>query len=93
MDTKLREQMERGQRAEIALAELKGAIEALEEDCYRTFSKSGLHDDDGRRACRYYLQVLHDVNQRFELAIKKGEGAQKKLVQLKPSLLKRVANV
>ena len=92
-EQKLKEQVERGQRAEIAKQELESAMKALEEDCYKVFRASDIHDDAGRKACRMYLRVMDDINKRFTKAIRTGEAANTKLIQFKkPSLLRKVVN-
>ena len=80
--TKLSEQVDRGTRAEAVLNELEAAFDALEEDCFDSFKKSDLHDDDGRRACRLYIRVMEDVRARFTKAVRTGESARKELIQL-----------
>lgn len=92
-EIKYKEQMEEGNRASIALSELKGAVEALEEQCFATFKNAEFHDDDGRRACTYYLRVLRDVEARLNRSVLTGVNAHKKLMKLKPSFLRKVANV
>lgn len=91
-ESTLRDQIDRGERASVALKELQGAMEDLEKKCFETFRNSDMHDDIGRRSCRYYLRVLDDVRQRFELHIRQGKDANKQLIRLKdPSWLDRKA--
>ncbi len=90
-EAKLRDQQDRGQRAQAALKELEDAFQALEADCFDAFRRSDIHDDDGRRTCRLYLRVMDDVRQRFQTAIVQGDAARKELVRLKdPSKLSRM---
>lgn len=88
---KLRAQVDRGEAARVALAELEKAFAALERDCFNAFKASDIHDDSGRKTCRLYLKVLDDVRMRFTVAVRTGEAAHKELVRIKnPSKLKRV---
>lgn len=80
--TKLTRQIDRGQVAQTILSELEGAFDALEEECFETFRKSEIHDDDGRLACRLYLRVMDDVKGRFTRAVRDGEVARKELIRL-----------
>lgn len=90
-DDKLRAQIDRGTTASIVLAELTKAFTALEEDCFKAFKASDIHDDAGRKTCRLYLKVLDDVRTRFTVAVRTGEAAHKELVRLKdPNLMKKV---
>lgn len=82
-EAKLRDQIDRGGRAALALKELDGTFKALEEKCWNTFQASDLHDDKGRLMCRLYLQVMRDVKERLEFAIRQGDDAQKELMRMK----------
>ncbi len=92
-DIKLREQMDRGLRAETALQELEKAFEALREDCFNTFANSDIHDDAGRRTCRIYLKVLDDVKTRFVTAVRSGDAAHKELIKIADISKRKVVNV
>ena len=92
-ESELREQQARGERAAIALKELEAAFRALEQDCFETFRESDIHDDMGRKTCRFYLRVMDDVKQRFEIAVSQGEAARTTLIKLRgPSLVQRIRN-
>lgn len=93
-ESKLRDQVDRGERARLLRDELKTARQALEKDCFEAFRRSDVHDDNGRTMCRLYLKVLDDVFERFERFIVTGEAAHKEIVSLKdPSRLRRLLNV
>lgn len=92
-DTKLREQVDRGERAALVLKELDEAFEALEKQCFEVFRHSDMHDDAGRKAARYYLRVMDDIRERFRTAVVSGKNAHGELVRMKPeSMLKKVIN-
>lgn len=80
---KLHDQMAVGDRAQLVLNELKGVFDALENECFRAFSTSSVHDDAGRRMCRLYLQVMEDVHERLRSAVVTGENAQRELMRAK----------
>jgi len=89
-ESKLRSQTDRGETARVVLAELEKAFKALEEDCFKTFAVSDIHDDAGRKTCRLYMKVLDDVRTRFKVAVVAGEAAHKELIRIKePSKLRR----
>lgn len=89
--TKLSEQVVQGQNARAALAALEEAFTALEAQCFDSFRRSAMHDDDGRKMCRVYLRVLEDVKARFAVAINNGEMANEELLRMKKeSKLKKV---
>lgn len=90
----LAESMESGQRAEIALKEIDGAMKALHLDCYEAFNRSEVHDSDGHKTCRMYLQVLKDVEGRLKKAIRNGETARKRLMKIRQTtpILRKIAN-
>lgn len=91
---RLRDQVDRGERARIVLAELKDAKEALEQQVFDSFRRSDVHDSKGHQAQRFYLRVLDDVFQRFEQFVITGEDARKELVRIKsPSIVQRIRNV
>jgi hypothetical protein len=79
---KLSEQVDRGLKGQAVLDSLEDAFDALEADCFDTFKKSELHDDDGRKACRMYIRVMEDVKKRFTKAVRSGEAARKELIKL-----------
>jgi hypothetical protein len=83
IESKLTAQVDRGATAQIVLRELDAAFKALEEQCVAVFRQSDMHDDVGRRSCRYYLRVLEDVRDRFKHFVRTGEDAHKELVRLK----------
>lgn len=88
---KLRSQVDRGETARVVLAELEKAFKALEDDCFKTFAASDIHDDSGRKTCRLYMKVLDDVRTRFRVAVFSGEAAHKELVRIKPrNILQKV---
>lgn len=78
----LAEIMDRGERAKVIWAEIEEVFKALEADALKTFRKSDLHDTEGLRAARYYLRVLDDVKQRFDLAVHRGKIADHKLERM-----------
>ena len=80
--TKLTRQIDTGDAANAVLTELEQAFNALEQDCFETFRKADIHDDDGRRACSLYLRVMEDVKQRFIHKVRTGDAARKELIQL-----------
>lgn len=80
--TKLSDQVDRGLRGQAVLDSLDEAFDALEADCFDTFKKSELHDDEGRKACRLYIRVMEDVKKRFTKAVRTGEAARKELIKL-----------
>lgn len=91
---RLRSQVDRGTTARIVLAELEKAFKALEEDCFKTFKSSDIHDDAGQKTCRLYLKVLDDVRTRFTVAVRKGEAAHKELIRIKePSPLRKLVGI
>ena len=92
-ESKLHNQMERAERAEIALEELDAAMKALEADCFEVFKTSDIHDDNGRKMCRLYLRVLSDVHGRFARAVQTGKAAHTELLRLRgESKIKRFIN-
>ena len=92
-EAKLRDQMDRGERAEFVLKQLEEAFKALEQQCFDAFRHSDMHDDLGRRAARYYLRVMDDVRSRFEHFVLTGKNAQKELVRMKdPSRWRKIVN-
>lgn len=90
--TTLTRQIDNGEAASRTLLELEGAFNALEKDCYQTFSESEIHDDDGRKTCRIYLRVMQDVKQRFITAVRHGDAAQKELIRINKPHLKEIKN-
>lgn len=94
MSEELREIVDKGERAELALKEIDEAFTALEAQCLDAFRKSDIHDEKGHRTCRLYLKVLDDVKTRFTTAVRNGEVSRKKLVTPKsPSKIRRLMNV
>ena len=91
---RLRSQVDRGTTARIVLAELDKAFKALEEDCFKVFRSSDIHDEVGQRTCRLYLRVLDDVKTRFTNAVRTGEAAHKELQRLKdPNPLRKIVGI
>jgi hypothetical protein len=88
--TTLTRQVDRGQAAQTVLNELEQAFDALEQDCFDTFRKSEIHDNDGRLSCRLYLRVMDDVKGRFTLAVRKGEAARKELIRINTSKVRKI---
>ena len=86
------EQQRSGERSELLLKDLGKEIEALEKRCWDTFRISDLHDDEGRLACRYYLQVLDDVKNRFRFSILQGKNSTDELVRMNRASIKGVSN-
>ncbi len=80
--TKLSRQIDSGDVASRTMQALEEAFQHLDDECYRTFSTSDIHDDEGRMVCRLYLRVMDDVRNRFMLAIRNGETARKELLRL-----------
>ena len=88
----LHEQQGAGERSEMLLKALETEMTALEKRCWDTFRISDLHDDDGRMACRYYLQVLDDVRNRFKFSILQGHNSTDELVRMNRAQIKEVTN-
>ena len=80
--TKLTDQTERGRRAAMVMEDLEVAVVDLEQQCFESFKRSAIDDDEGRLACRLYMKVLADVKDRFELFVTTGEIARKDLARL-----------
>lgn len=92
-ESKLRDQVDRGERASVVLKELDEAFKSLEQQCFETFRNSDMHDDAGRKAARYYLRVMDDVKDRFRSAVINGGNAHKELVRMKePNRFRKVIN-
>jgi len=91
--TKLTRQIDRGSAASAVLSELEEEFKSLEKQCYDTFKRAEIHDDDGRRACSMYLRVLDDVKGRFTQRIITGDAARKELIKLNHPKVKDIQNV
>lgn len=88
--TKLTNQIDRGIAGQTALDSLEQAFDALEKDCFDSFSRSEIHDDDGRKVCRLYLRVMDDVKSRFTTAVRNGEAARKELIKINEPKVKDI---
>ena len=88
--TKLTRQIDRGAAAEAVLTELEQAFDAMEKDCFETFRKADVHDDNGRRACTYYLRVMEDVRKRFTQSVITGNAARKELINLNTDKVRQI---
>ena len=76
------DRLAKGARAEMLKKELGDVFLDLEQRIEHTFRHCDMHDLEGMRACRYYLEVLNDVRGRLEYRIETGKAAQKELVTL-----------
>lgn len=84
--TKQREQIDRGETAEIVLKELERSFDAMKKQCFDTFVKSEVDDDYGRLSCWHHMKVLENTRSRFEREIVTGKNARRQLTNLKPKL-------
>ncbi len=89
---RLMDKIDRGGRAQIALEEIDAAVNDLRDRCFKTFCKSDFNDDEGRRNTRIYMQILEDVENRFQQAVRTGEIARKELITINEPNVRDIKN-
>lgn len=82
IDASNRDIADKGARTEALKAELGTMIGDLEARVWATFKQSDLDDRDGQQQCRFYIEVLRDVQARMEFLIEHGKASQKELITL-----------
>lgn len=77
--TKLREQTDRGLKADAVLDVLGDKFKEMEQECFEAFKKSDMDDDAGRKNLRLHIKAMTDLKDKLEADVISGNNATKQL--------------